>query len=219
MKLFNRMMLFWSLALPVSAFVSQRTTVRSMPILAVGGTSADSSNQPDDAYWNAKYKLLQQFHGMYEHHHVPVNWGDTELRGWVLEQAELVNSAGASISTERRDLLAAVGIVATPEVVATDTHPVPPMFVRDPFTEKKLYASMWEQRWEDMYLKLCKFKEQHDGWVNCNTLKGYQLDLRLAEWVQIQRENLRLGTIRSDRQQKLEQIGVEPLRLRVDGVN
>jgi hypothetical protein len=47
------------------------------------------------------------------------------------------------------------------------------------------------------------------------------LDLRLAEWVQIQRENLRLGVVRSDRQQKLEQIGVETLRLAVDvrGIN
>jgi hypothetical protein len=225
----TRIMLLWSLALSVEAFVPRgRNHVgsgggRTVPLpLAVGSTASSQQRQriDDDSYWNAKYRLLKQFYELYEHHHVPINWGDTNLKGWVLEQVELVNAAEVSTLTpERREKLAAVGIA--PTQIDTSTHPVPPICVADPVTGKRLYASMWEQRWEDKYLNLVEFAKKHDGFVNCNTKRGYQLDLRLAEWVQIQRENLRLGVVRSDRQQKLEQIGVETLRLAVDvrGIN
>ena len=195
-----------------TAFVASQNHPRIRAV-AVGGHSDDIVAENDDAYWNAKYALLKQFQEQFGHTYVPRNWGDTQLSDWVKEQQKLVQLSDMSLA--RREKLAAVGIeIATSSKKQTD-YMFPPSFVVDPTTSKKLYSSAWEQRWEDMYEKLVQFKEKHDGFVNCNCKKGYKLDLRLAEWVQIQRENLHLGKMRSDRQSKLEAIGLEPLGLSV----
>ena len=109
-------------------------------------------------------------------------------------------------------------IVTTPSSSSSkpkrnNTHVYPPLFVTDPVTQRKIYASPWEQRWEDMYDRLVQFVDQY-GFANCNNQRGYSLDQRLSDWVQIQRENLRLGMVRRDRQLKLQAIGVTPLYVR-----
>jgi len=212
-------MILWSLlqlvVLQVDAFVSSHSNAVSGLSLAVQVHHDDDTtiSEESDDYWNSKYLLLKNFQEQFGHTYVPRNWGDPQLSEWVKKQDKLVQSSDMSL--ERMEKLATVGIVETSSDDGKNEYTFPPTYVLDPTTGSKLYASAWEQRWEDMYERLVHFKNEHDGFVNCNCMRGYNLDLRLAQWVQIQRENLHLGVMRRDRQNKLESIGLEPLRLHV----
>ena len=199
-------------------------------------------NHFNDDEWDHHYTRLKEFYQHFGHTHIEQlikrndpNPQNIMFRRFVQQQRLDIYNHPEYITENRKIKLAAVGIKQVEIKPSSEPreYPVPPMYVTDPITNRRIYASEWEQRWEDMYDKLVKFLEQHghrfggisnnnnnndDANVvnnnakgNINTNEGYKLDKRLAEWVQIQRENLQYNLVRYDRREKLHAIGVTPL--------
>lgn len=175
----------------------------------------------DDDDWNDQYGRVLQFYQRFGHVRFEKEYFKDRsnvqaliLSRWVQRQRLEMYNFPERVSPDRRTKLAAVGMKmhepSEKEEEETDRFPIPPLFVTDLDTNRKIYASAWEQRWEDMFEELVSFKQTH-GIANCNTRQGYRTNRRLADWVQIQRENLHLGAVRSDRRDKLQGVGVTPL--------
>ena len=208
------------------------TTTTTTSILRMTSNNVNWSHFDDDE-WDRHYQRLKEFYHHFGHTNVEQwikrndpNPQNIMFRRFVQQQRLDMYNHPEYITDSRKQKLAAVGMNEIRLKPATDTsreYPVPPLYVTDPLTDQKVYASEWEQRWEDMYDRLLKFLEQQHnngglrfhnnvgGGGNINTYEGYQLDKRLAEWVQIQRENLQLNVVRYDRREKLQAIGVTPL--------
>lgn len=207
----------------VDAFAIHPAISKVSPIIVHMSQSSQQSPQGDndeDIEWNEQYSRLQQFFQQFGHTRVEKlyhkNRENTQLlilMRWVQKQRLEAYNFPQELSFEKRIKLEAVGIFTSdPNAKKSKPreYPVPPLFVVDPMTNRKIYASQWEQRWEDMYDRLCQFVKQY-GFADCNNQEGYRIDQRLADWVQIQRENLNLGMVRHDRRHKLQTIGVTPL--------
>ena len=207
-------------AVTSSAFVSPALTASrciSRPgFLLFNNNNNNNNNNNETAAasswerrWDEKYQALQELLLETPGTETVDATKHPQLASWLAIQRE--NLRRGVMKKDRREKLAALGIGTSTAIAGSldddddgdpDTTILPDekeeALVVGPTTEKK---SSWEQRWEDSYAALVLFRETFG-----HTRVSPRDDEKLANWVRIQRENLRRGAMKQDRRERLSKL-------------
>jgi hypothetical protein len=136
------------------------------------------------AIWSAYFDALLEFHRRHGHCKVPnQTGGDNSLYKWIHHQSSL-HRAG-SLKAERRQRLLDAGFVFEP----AGQH-------------DKL------RLWEEKFAQLQEFHQAHGHFNILPGQKGIKGSSSLIQWVRLQRLLKRLGRLRPEHQQRLEEAGL-----------
>lgn len=130
--------------------------------------------------WEDRYQELIEFKEKYGHCNVPVGYKKAPKLGKFVNAMRSHKTAGI-LSEERINLLESIGFQWAREAQVV-------------FTDK----------WEDRYLQLLYFKEEHG---HCNVPHNYSDNPQLANWVSQQRQKKKSGKLLPEREKMLEEIG------------
>ena len=161
--------------------------------------------------WDEKYQALQEIlDGTTENNITITINNNPKLANWLAIQQE--NLRRGVMNDERREKLAALGIGTSVAITgsssSSSTVNEDSSDAEDDIREKegqtKKKASSWDQRWEDSYGALVLFQEEFG-----HTRVSPRENEKLANWVRIQRENLRRGAMKQDRRERLLKLGLD----------
>jgi hypothetical protein len=137
-----------------------------------------------DRVWDRRCDALRAFRKEYGHCDVPCGWPeDPGLGAWVARQRHLCR-AGA-LRDDRRRRLADAGLE---------------------WSQERGRSRSRDREWDRMCDALAVYRREHG---DCKVPKGWREDPKLARWVVRQRRYLRSRTLRPDRRQRLEELGVD----------
>jgi hypothetical protein len=118
-----------------------------------------------------------------------VSKNDTEHRKlpqWIARQRKMEKEG--SLRTERKELLVAISFV----------------FQKNkPYLKRKQYTEEQEKKWDEMYVKLCDFKEQHG---NCEVSYNDENNEASSKWVSVHRVTFGKGYMNETRRQRLDEL-------------
>ncbi|MCW5199834.1 helicase associated domain-containing protein, partial [Desulfobulbus sp. F1] len=130
--------------------------------------------------WEDRYQELIEFKEKYGHCNVPFEYKETPKLGKFVN-AMRSHKTAETLSKKRIELLESIGF----------------QWARDAqvfFTDK----------WEERYLQLLYFKEEHG---HCNVPHNYSDNQQLGTWVSNQRRQRKQNKLRPERERLLEEIG------------
>ena len=171
----------------------------------------EESSSSWEERWNNKYQQLVEYQENLGHTFIKFE-DDMKLANWIRIQKE--NLRRGVMRQDRIEKLAKLGWVVAPtknnQDVLTTADQEKSMMTSNVnvaiHISKMIDRSLsWEERWNYMYKKLYEFQSlKGHTRVRFHNREGH--DRKLADWVLIQRENLRRGRIRNDRLSKLQAI-------------
>ena len=131
--------------------------------------------------WNRTFEKLQQYKVI--HGHLVMPRKETQLYGWVGHQRKLEKQG--RLLPERKERLLAIGF-----------H-----FLNMRYNKKKRFTDDQERKWDEMYVKLCGYKEIHG---HCNVVYNNEEEKSLADWVGTQRDVFSRGWMDDNRKERLD---------------
>ena len=147
-----------------------------------------ASSETIDKKWNASFQKLIEFKSRFGHCDVPLNWKEDPFLGrWVATQRSF--QSGGRLRQDRKAKLDELQFAWRSQSSQTST----------------LFARVRDAKWNIFFDKLVEFKKTC-GHCRVPYNSKCKDDLALASWVSRQRNAKTKGTLRSDREVKLNEI-------------
>jgi len=136
--------------------------------------------------WDEMFRRLQRYKELHGHCAVPLTYAqDKKLGAWV--QTQRCDFEMNKIKDEKEERLNSLGFVWDVDL-----------------EDNTSYNSMAEQRWDDMFHRLQRYKQEYG---DCLVPMLYAEDRSLGDWVKTQRRVYKDNRMKAERKERLESIG------------